>query len=292
MKPELFGHTSYFVLWVVGAIVGVWTATRAARHAGFPGGRSLCAACALALAIVLGSKLLFLFEHALLPADATLVWEQGDLRHVLRFGFRIPGGIVLMALVLPLLCRRLRLAALPFADAILPGVGIALFFIRVGCLLNGCCFGAVTASPLAITFPAGAQVYGWQLASGLIAPGATRTLPVHPLQAYFALMGLALFVLSRHWQRTKRLDGQVWFNFNLVFFGASFFLELLRPQPLRLNLALCAAVLMITVVLRSWRRQPVVALGALSPTPSTTLRASPERVGGTGLSQGAREGVS
>jgi phosphatidylglycerol:prolipoprotein diacylglycerol transferase len=276
MKPELFGYTSYFVLWVVGAIAGVWIATRAARHAGFPGGRSLCAACVLALAIVLGSKLLFLLEHALLPADATLAWEQGDLRHVLRFGFRIPGGIVLMGLALPLLCRRLRLAVLPFADAILPGVGIALFFIRIGCLLNGCCFGAITASPLAMTFPAGAQVYSWQVASGLIAPGAARTLPVHPLQAYFALMGLALFLLARRWQRTRRFDGEVWCNFNLVFFGASFFLEWLRPQPLHLNLALCAVAVMVSAGLALRARRPVAALGALTLT----------------ATQGAREKIS
>jgi phosphatidylglycerol:prolipoprotein diacylglycerol transferase len=253
MKPQLFGVTSYFVLWVVGAACGVWAATNLSRRAGLPTRQSFVGACALACTILVGSKVLFLIEHWVLPVDAPTLWGQEQFPELLRYGFRIPGGILLMAPVLPLLCRRLHLPTLRFADAVLPAVGLALVFIRVGCLLNGCCFGAVTDLPLAMTFPPTARVYEWQVGHGLIAASAPHTLPVHPLQLYFVLHGLALCLLGLWWQRRKSFDGQVWINFYLVFFGGTFFLEFLRPQPLRLNLLLAAVVVAMTALLE--RRQ-------------------------------------
>jgi phosphatidylglycerol:prolipoprotein diacylglycerol transferase len=261
MKPELFGYTSYFVLWAVSAVVGVWVTTRTARQAGFPGGRSLAGACAVAVAILLGSKLLYLVEHAWLPDDPALPRSQESISQLLRYGFRIPGGILLVALTLPFICRRLHMPTLRFADLNFPGIGVGLVFIRIGCFLNGCCFGAVTGFPLAITFPPGAEVYDWQLAHGLISVSALHTLPVHPLQLYFALLGLGVYLLARHIQRKQRFDGQVWLSCYLLFFGGTFFLELLRPQPLHLNLGLCMAVVLVTLGIRLRARQPMRLAG-------------------------------
>jgi phosphatidylglycerol:prolipoprotein diacylglycerol transferase len=261
MHPQLFGFTAYFVLWLAAAVLGVSLTVRDARRAGLPVWRSLIAACALVLTITLGSKLLYLVEHAWLPDDPAMPRGQASIFQLLRFGYRIPGGILLVALTLPFICRMLHMPTLRFADLNLPGIGVGLVFIRIGCFLNGCCFGAVTRFPLAITFPRGAEVYDWQLAHGLISVSALHTLPVHPLQLYFALLGLGVYLLARHIQRKQRFDGQVWLSCYLLFFGGTFFLELLRPQPLHLNLALCGAVMLVTLGIRLRARQPT-CLGA------------------------------
>jgi phosphatidylglycerol:prolipoprotein diacylglycerol transferase len=242
VRPHVLGLTTYFILWLLGAIVGVAVAVRDARRAGFSLRAATLGACTIAVTILLGSKLLYLAEHVLYPHDAALPWQQDDWRTLLRYGFRIPGGILLMAPVLPLLCRSLRLPTLQFADVILPGVAVALVFIRVGCFLNGCCFGRVTDFPVAITFPPGAHVYDWQLSQELISVGAAHTLPVHPLQLYFAALGVLLYACSRRWLQTRRFAGQVWINFYVLFFAGTFLLEQLRPQPLHLNLILATVV--------------------------------------------------
>jgi phosphatidylglycerol:prolipoprotein diacylglycerol transferase len=265
MYPRLFGFTTYTVSWVVAAVVGVGLTMRDARRAGLPVWRSLIAACAVAATIVLGAKLLYVVEHMWLPEDAAQPWGQESVIELLRYGFRIPGGVLLVAFTLPLICRAVRLPTLRFADLSFPGIGIALVFVRLGCFLNGCCFGRPTTSILAIEFPPGAQVYGWQLAHGLISAPAPHTLPVHPLQLYFALLGLGVYVLAGHIQRSQRFNGQVWMGCYLLFFGSTFFLELLRPQPLHLNLALCAAVVLVTLGLRLRALQPAglaIGLGA------------------------------
>jgi phosphatidylglycerol---prolipoprotein diacylglyceryl transferase len=261
MKPQIFGLETYFLFWPVAAVFGIWTGMRLARRAGFSPRTAFLALVALAFTIFFGSKLLYISEYFLFPLDDPVPVGQTSLIAVLWHGFRIPGGILLLIPVMPLLCRRLRLPTLRFADAVIPAVGIAIVFIRTGCLCNGCCFGRVTNFPLAITFPRGARVYEWQMLHGLIGGPATHTLPVHPLQIYFGLLGLLLYVLGRRWQQTKSFEGEVWVNFNLVFFGGTFLLELLRPTFLHQNLLVTVAAACAALIIKVWARQevPVVA---------------------------------
>jgi len=263
MKPELLGLNLYFTMWAIGAVVGSRVALRAATRARFPKGRALVGICVLVLTIILGSKLLFVVEHALFPDDPVFPLEEsvGSLGEA---GFRIPGGILLMAPVLILIGRRLRLPTLAFADAVFPAVGLALVFIRFGCFLNGCCFGAPTYLPLAITFPKGSHPHRWQVGEGILFSMTEHSLPVHPLQLYFMLLGAVLYVLGARWQAHKRFDGQVWANFYLLFFGGSFFLEFLRPKPLHLNLILTATVVVATAFAALRGRQAAPALARAS----------------------------
>lgn len=60
-----------------------------------------------------------------------------------------------------------RLSFARTADVMAPGMAIGLAFGRIGCLMNGCCFGGVCEAPLpAIQFPAGSAPYVHQLYRG------------------------------------------------------------------------------------------------------------------------------
>jgi phosphatidylglycerol:prolipoprotein diacylglycerol transferase len=60
-----------------------------------------------------------------------------------------------------------KLPALRVADLIAPGMMLGLAIGRVGCLMNGCCYGGLCESELpAIRFPAGSPPYMQQLAYG------------------------------------------------------------------------------------------------------------------------------
>lgn len=65
---------------------------------------------------------------------------------------------------------------------------------RVGCLLEGCCFGA-RSDLFGAAFPAGSPVYWQQMAAGQLAAGAVWSLPVVPTQALeaAALAGLGIW---------------------------------------------------------------------------------------------------
>ncbi len=264
MKPQLLGFEAYFIFWLVAAVFGIGSGMQLTRRAGFPALPSFVALCVFAFAILLGSKLLYLVEFSVFPSDDPVPMPQNSLGALLWHGFRIPGGILLLAAAFPLIGWVFHLPTRRFADAAIPAAGMAIFCIRIGCLLNGCCFGAPTAFPLAITFPPGARVYGWQVAHGLIADGAPHSLPVHPLQVYFGLLGLLLYVLGRHWQTTRRFDGEVWAKFFVVFFAGTFLTELLRPTLFRLNLIVTALITagVGLLIIRARQVSPAVGLSS------------------------------
>jgi len=263
MKPEIFGVSTYFTFWGVAAVFGIWTGLRLARRAGYPAGRSLAALGILAGALILGSKLLYLAEYVAFPADDPLPLGQDSLLAAFRHGFRLPGGMILLALLMPIVCRALRLPTWRFADTIIPCVGIAIMFIRIGCFFNGCCFGALTDGPLGVRFPPGSRAYEFQLLHQHIGWTAERALPMHPLQLYFAALGLLLYFCGRRWQQDTAFAGEVFTKCYLLFFGCTLLLEVVRPALLHLNVIVvpvaAASALLVLVVGRQGLRAPASA---------------------------------
>jgi phosphatidylglycerol---prolipoprotein diacylglyceryl transferase len=233
MVPAIFGMQTYFPMWAVTTALAMWVALRLSLVAGFPPARSLVAFCMLAPTMIVGSKLLFLAEHAVFPQDDPFQISQDSVSSILQYGFRNPGGLVLFAAALPVVCRVLRLPTLRFADAVIPAMGIVIACFRVGCFLNGCCFGRITASPLSVTFPPESRVFIWQVLQGMLGAHAIRSLPVHPLQLYFALFGIGLYLLGRYSQQRKRFDGEVLLTFCGAYFLGAFFLDWWQAVPPR-----------------------------------------------------------
>lgn len=158
-------------------------------------------------------------------------------------GFRVPGGVALLALAGPLVCKSFGLPWRAFGDASICAVPLAIVCIRIGCFLNGCCFGDVSSIPWAVTFPPGSWAYQFHQARGLIAANAATSLAVHPLPLYFAgAAGLAfLWTLSARRGRPGRRQ----IEFYLLFFSTSAFIEPFRAVSLTLNTILLLAASLI-----------------------------------------------
>jgi phosphatidylglycerol:prolipoprotein diacylglycerol transferase len=62
--------------------------------------------------------------------------------------------------------RRHRLPLLAMGDLLAPGMVLGLAIGRIGCLMNGCCFGAVCDYPWALQFPADSPPYYAQVERG------------------------------------------------------------------------------------------------------------------------------
>jgi phosphatidylglycerol---prolipoprotein diacylglyceryl transferase len=80
------------------------------------------------------------------------------------------------------------------ADVISPGIILAQAVGRVGCTLNGCCYGKVTDVPWAI-------VYTNPSSEGPIG------IPVHPTQVYEIIFNLIVFVLLLLLKKRLKADG-------------------------------------------------------------------------------------
>jgi phosphatidylglycerol:prolipoprotein diacylglycerol transferase len=95
-------------------------------------------------------------------------------------------------------------------DALAPSVALGIGFGRIGCFLNGCCYGDLCDIPwLSVRFPQDTLPWLAERAQGLIPHDAPWTLPLHPTQLYSAFDGLILFALLSAYFPLRRRDGEV-----------------------------------------------------------------------------------
>lgn len=169
-----------------------------------------------------GARALYIVAHPETvrhPADVFKVWQ---------------GGIVFYGCILGGLAGSLWYwfrRPFPFramADAVAPSLALGSAIGRVGCLLNGCCFGAVSGLPWALSFPDGSPPWARHVHEGLVPVTAAYSLPVHPAQLYAALDGLILLALLSAFYPLRRRDGEVMALLMVTYPVSRFLIEALR----------------------------------------------------------------
>ena len=150
---------------------------------------------------VVGSRIAYVVEHwsAEFAANPMMVVR------VDRGGLVFYGGLILSMLAFFAWCAVKRERPLALADLLCVAIPLGHAFGRIGCFFYGCCWGRVSASPLAVSFPRHSPAWCDQLSKGLIDASAPSSLPVLPTQlfesaALFALFALMLWIYLR-WRR-------------------------------------------------------------------------------------------
>jgi phosphatidylglycerol:prolipoprotein diacylglycerol transferase len=121
------------------------------------------------IAGVVGARLFYVFHHfndfQEHPLSVFAIWKGG---------LELLGGILLAIAVIGFYCRYHKLPVRRYLDILAIGLMLALVFGRIGCFLNGCCFGKPTNLPWAVRFPYGSYAYQSQ-----VSPNPERNRP-HP----------------------------------------------------------------------------------------------------------------
>lgn len=215
----------YGVMVLLGAAAGVALATYRARRSGID--RELIWSMAFWLFIggMIGGRAFYVVEywHDKFRADSfretllrVLNFPEGGL---VIYGAFIGGVIAVFGFI-----RKHGLPTLATFDLIAPSLMVGLALGRIGCFLNGCCYGGPTSLPWAVRFPAGSPPYADQATSGLIDAGAASSLPVHPAQLYSAITAALIGWVLWSYYPLRRRDGQV-IGLMLALYPVSRFLE-------------------------------------------------------------------
>ena len=133
------------------------------------------------------SLMLYLFIPGLLGGRTWYViqkwadfatFEQGNvvwnvtLPRIVRFtegGLVVYGALIGSMLGCLFYISLRKLPKLATLDMIVPALMVGMFFGRIGCFMNGCCYGGLCdASPLGVTFPAGSPPYMRHVDEGLM----------------------------------------------------------------------------------------------------------------------------
>ena len=164
---------------------------------------------------VIGARLLYVllnFRYYLVNPLEVFNFSRGGLAWY--------GGFVMALLASVWYVKKKKLDFWASSDFIAPYIALAQGFGRIGCFLNGCCYG--------IEAPAGFPL-------GLALPhDALR----HPAQLYSASLLFAIFVILRVWQDKKRFDGEIFLGYCILYSIKRFSVEFLRGDNPRILLGL------------------------------------------------------
>lgn len=123
------------------------------------------------------------------------------------------GGVILGSATAILFIKKNKLKVLEVLDLVVPFIALGQAIGRIGCLLNGCCFGK----------PSGFGLYFKVFDQVLI-----------PTQLYSSLLLLLIFFLLRSIQNRKHFPGQVLRAYLLLYPIKRFFIEYLRNDNPRI----------------------------------------------------------
>ena len=210
MKPILFSFGtihlySYGLSIVAGVLLSLFLMRRRALKEGFPGSDEVfdMAFTVLVWGFV-GARLFYVIQnlsyYVSQPLKILAVWEGGLIFY---------GGAIAAFFGLWRMSRKRQWSFWKVLDFLTPYTALTQAFGRIGCFLNGCCYGKACNLPWAVQFP------------GL--PGA-----VHPAQLYEALYDLVLFAFLLARQKKVRFDGEIGLLYFLLYGIGRYAIEFLR----------------------------------------------------------------
>jgi phosphatidylglycerol:prolipoprotein diacylglycerol transferase len=181
----------YGVMMALAFLAGLWTATRRARLVNVSGEIIADVTMWLMAGSIIGARFVYVTtywkqEFAGGPFSEVFMIQHGGLVYY--------GGLIGATLAGIIYLAWKKLPVWKMADIFAPSIALGSVFGRIGCLLNGCCYGRTCDLPWAIHFPADHETHG---------------AAVHPTEIYDGLLNLILYLGLAWLFRRKKFDGQI-----------------------------------------------------------------------------------
>lgn len=173
MKPIFFtipginwDIPGYGLMLMLGLFISIWwAARRAAKSGGNPDVILNCGFIAI-IAGVVGCRVMYVAHYwdsfRLAGSPLQIAWA---VINVSKGGLEFYGGFILTVVcVLAWLRWKEKTSLRWYLDILAPSAALGLAIGRIGCLLNGCCFGVECKLPWAVEFPYGsnASIHQWR----------------------------------------------------------------------------------------------------------------------------------
>jgi phosphatidylglycerol:prolipoprotein diacylglycerol transferase len=226
MHPELFKILgfpvhSYGLMLALSFLIGIWISTTIAKKRNLNPDIVSDLGVWVILAAIAGSRLYYVILH----------FEEfrGDLFSIInpfQNGQIGIGGLVMLGGLLGAIAAGFtyfkvkKTSFLPYADVIAPSVGVGIFLTRIGCFLNGCCYGAPASGTCSVHFPSISPAGHFQEqmhASGL-----------YPSQLFESAGGLVIAGVLFLLLRKKFYDGFLFYVMGLLYAVLRFFVDYSR----------------------------------------------------------------
>ncbi|MEW6230065.1 MAG: prolipoprotein diacylglyceryl transferase [Bacillota bacterium] len=213
MRPILFQIWripvfSYGFLLACAFVIGTILGVREARRRGVNPDKVIDLALYVCIAGIIGSRVLFVLLD--IP---TYFQDPVKIINLRDGGLSFQGGLASAILVGIWFCRREKINPWVMADVAAPLIPLGYALVRVGCLLNGCCYGLPTDLPWALAARAGDETLR------------------HPTQLYAAVLSLVIFAILFRLRNHKRFPGYLMFLYVGLYSISRFIVEIFRDVP-------------------------------------------------------------
>jgi len=162
--------------------------------------------------------------------------REGGIQGLVWYGSLV-GGVIPFLLYL----RKKKLAVWPIADIFAPFVALGYALVRIGCFLEGCCYGRVTSSWLGLVFP------------------TVDSFSRYPTQLFSSFLNLILFLILIWLYPRRRFPGQVFIVYLIGYSVYRFIVEYFRESlimvgPISLGQVYTLGLLAAGIALYFWQK--------------------------------------
>jgi phosphatidylglycerol---prolipoprotein diacylglyceryl transferase len=177
------------------------------------------------------------------------------------------GGLVAAGAAVFVFARRHKTALLELTDFVVTALPLGHALGRIGCLLNGCCYGRRYNGLLGLRYPPQSAPWLDQVDAGIITSSAPASLPVIPVQLLEAGYNVIVFLILLGVYRRNKESGTVTAMYLILYAAGRFSFEFLRGDPRMflgpldvaqwLSLIFCVAgcgmLLLVTKTKKEWK---------------------------------------
>jgi phosphatidylglycerol---prolipoprotein diacylglyceryl transferase len=210
---------AYGLLLAVSFLVGILWAMRRGEKRGIPGDSVMDAGLYVVISAIIGSRLFYVVTHI---DEFRGRWfdtvnpfqSSGEIGIA---GLSMLGGVVMAIATIMIFCRIKRLSILRFFDSAAPSLALGLALTRIGCFLNGCCFGKPGNLPWCVVFPDSSP-------AGVFLPDQH----LHPTQLYSSLFDFLILGALLLADRKKRPAGMLSALFFILYGAFRFLIDFVR----------------------------------------------------------------
>jgi phosphatidylglycerol---prolipoprotein diacylglyceryl transferase len=215
MHPILFSIgpftlKTYGLLVAIAFAVSVYLAWKQARREGVDSDTFLDMTVWIVLGGILGARLLYVLvswhEFSDAPLDIFKIWQGGLVFY---------GGLIMAILAVILYCRKKKLSVWHLLDICAPYAALGHAIGRLGCFMNGCCYGSEHAT--------------W----GVVFPSLGDNIAHLPTQLIESGANIVLFLGLIVFRSQRRFTGQLVWLYVLGYATLRFGLEFLRGDEIR-----------------------------------------------------------
>jgi phosphatidylglycerol:prolipoprotein diacylglycerol transferase len=244
---ETVAIKSYGIAIAVAFVLGILLTARHARKVGLKFNDFVDMGFWVVIAAIVGARVFYILfnlpSYIKDPAAIVKIWHGGLIYY---------GGLFAAVVTAILFMRRRGIPVWLGGDLIAPQIALGYAITRIGCFLNGCCYGTTTTLPWGVTFPpeCGAGQYIGKLTFVALFSGhPVGEVHLHPVQLYAAAANLVIFAILLAAWRGRSFDGQIFWGYLILYPLYRFPIEFLRGDNQPLFLGLTVAQIMSIVLL-------------------------------------------